>query len=104
MTQLRCIIPASYYFEWEKRGRERIKYAIEAEESPTIYMAGIYRKEGNRAACTILTRESAAQITFIHNRMPVILPENAVPDWPNIRYNAADVLRAAKLDVAYGVV
>ena len=28
MLQRRCLIPASHYFEWEKRGRDKIKYAI----------------------------------------------------------------------------
>ncbi len=101
MAQRRCIIPASHYFEWEKRGKERIKYAIAPEGSRTIYMAGIYRKEGNRAACTILTRSPAPKIAFIHNRMPVILPAEAIADWLNIRYDAQEVLRAAVVDVGY---
>lgn len=101
MAQRRCIIPASHYFEWEKRGKERIKYAIAPEGSRTIYMAGIYRKEGNRAACTILTRSPAPKIAFIHDRMPVILPAEAIADWLNIRYDAQEVLRAAVVDVGY---
>lgn len=101
MAQRRCIIPASCYFEWEKRGKERIKYAIAPEDSRMIYMAGIYRKEGNRAACTILTRAPATEIAFIHDRMPVILPAEAVRDWLNIRYDAMDVLRTAVVDVGY---
>lgn len=101
MAQRRCIIPATHYFEWEKRGKERIKYAIAPEGSRMIYMAGIYRKEGNRAACTILTRAPAPEIAFIHDRMPVILPADAVADWLNIRYDAQEVLRAAVVDVGY---
>lgn len=101
MAQRRCIIPASCYFEWEKRGKERIKYAIAPEGSHMLYMAGIYRKEGNLAACTILTRAPAPEIAFIHNRMPVILPAEAVRDWLNIRYDAADVLQTAMLNLKF---
>lgn len=101
MAQRRCLIPATCYFEWERRGKEKIKYAIAPEGSRMLYLAGIYRKEGNRAACTILTREPAESIAFIHNRMPVILPAEAVSDWLNIRYDAADVLRAAQMEMAY---
>ena len=32
MAQRRCLVPAAYYFEWEKRGREKIKYAIGQNE------------------------------------------------------------------------
>lgn len=28
MAQRRCMIPATCYFEWEHRGKEKIKYAI----------------------------------------------------------------------------
>ena len=66
-----------------------------------IYLAGIYRKEGNRAACTILTREPAESIAFIHNRMPVILPSEVIGDWLNVRYAAMDVLRTAMLNMKY---
>ena len=101
MTQRRCLIPATCYFEWEHRGKDKIKYAIAPQNSSMIYLAGIYRKEGNRAACTILTREPAEGIAFIHNRMPVILPAKAVRDWLNIRYDAADVLKAAQVEMQY---
>ena len=101
MAQRRCLIPATCYFEWEHRGKDKIKYAIAPENNDMIYLAGIYRKEGNRAACTILTREPAESIAFIHNRMPVILPAKAVRDWLNIRYDAVDVLKAAQENMQY---
>ena len=101
MTQRRCLIPATCYFEWEHRGKEKIKYAIAPEGSRMLYLAGIYRKEGNRATCTILTREPAESIAFIHNRMPVILPAEAIGDWLNVRYDAVDVLKAAQVEMAY---
>ena len=101
MAQRRCLIPATCYFEWEHRGKEKIKYAIAPEGSRMLYLAGIYRKEGNRATCTILTREPAESIAFIHNRMPVILPAEAIGDWLNVRYDAVDVLKAAQVEMAY---
>ena len=101
MAQRRCLIPATCYFEWEHRGKEKIKYAIAPQNSNMIYLAGIYRKEGNRAACTILTREPAESIAFIHNRMPVILPAEAIGDWLNVRYAATDVLKAAQTEMGY---
>ena len=66
-----------------------------------IYMAGIYRIEGNRAACSILTRTPADCISHIHNRMPVILPAAVTLDWLNLRYDPNEVLSAALTDMAY---
>lgn len=101
MRQRRCLIPATCYFEWEKRGGEKIKHAIATQGSPVIYLAGIYRREENQAACSILTREAADCIAHIHHRMPVILPAEAIPDWLNVRYNANEVLRAAQTDMSW---
>ena len=101
MAQRRCLIPATCYFEWEHRGKDKIKYAIAPENNDMIYLAGIYRKEGNHASFTILTCEPAESIAFIHNRMPVILPVEAVGDWLNMRYDAADVLKAAQKNMQY---
>ncbi len=95
MKQRRCIIPATLYFEWEKHGTQKIKHAIFPTGCDMIYMAGIYRIEDKRAACSILTRTPADCIAHIHDRMPVILPKEAVPDWLNLRYDPKEVLSAA---------
>lgn len=101
MLQRRCLFPATHYFEWEKRGSQKIKYAIRPDSRETLYMAGLYRLEGDQARCTILTRAPSDRIAFIHDRMPVILPQGAVSDWLSPRYEAADVLRAAVTAVSF---
>lgn len=101
MKQRRCLIPATCYFEWEKRGGEKIKHAIASQGSGMIYLAGIYRREGNQAACSILTREAAECVAHIHHRMPVILPKEAIPDWLNPRFDAVEVLRAAQTNMNF---
>ena len=101
MRQRRCIIPATLYFEWQKAGTQKIKHAIATAGSDMIYMAGIYRIEGTRAACSILTRPPADCISHIHNRMPVILPAEATRDWLNLRYDPNEVLAAALTNMTY---
>lgn len=101
MRQHRCLIPATNYFEWEKRGREKIKYAIRQADAGLLYMAGLYRVENGRAVFTILTREPAEQIRFIHDRMPVILTSNAKQDWLNLDCDAAQTLAQACENVVF---
>ena len=101
MRQHRCLVPAAHYFEWEKRGKDRIKYAIRPVGAPVMYMAGLYRLENGAPVFTILTREPAHAISFIHDRMPVILPRELAGDWFNIRYDAGDVLKGAVQDMEY---
>lgn len=101
MTHRRCLLPATNYFEWEKRGSDKIKYAIKPSKLDMFYMAGLYRIEGNQAHCTILTRSPAESIAFIHDRMPVLLPKDALKDWLNPKFDAMDILKAAVTEVAF---
>ena len=41
MQQRRCLIPAAHYYEWEKVGGKKVKYAIEPKNSDGFYLAGI---------------------------------------------------------------
>lgn len=101
MARRRCLLPASSYFEWEKRPGGKIKYAIKPAGLDMFYLAGLYRIESNEARCTILTRQAAPSIAFIHDRMPVLLHRDALPDWLNLRYDAQDVLREAITEVSF---
>lgn len=79
----RCLIPATCYFEWKKRGGKRVKYAIRPEGSRIMYMAGIYRlmPDSEIPQFVILTRPACKSILFIHDRMPVILPPGIHEQW-----------------------
>lgn len=103
MAQRRCLVPAAHYYEWEKIGKQKVKYAIKPTDSETLYMAGIYRIENGTPVFSILTREPANSISFIHDRMPVILPRDMMNDWLNPRFNANEVLRSAILDISYNL-
>lgn len=97
----RCLIPASNYFEWEKRGKDKLKYAIRPSGRPMMYMAGVYRIENGKAVFSILTREPAEQISFIHDRMPVILPGTVKDAWLDLHRPASEVFHYASLEMDY---
>lgn len=99
MAHRRCLLPATHYFEWEKRGDSKVKYAIRPAEDGVMYIAGLYRIEGKQARCTILTRSPAENIAFIHDRMPVLLPADRIREWINPHADAMDMIKAAVTDV-----
>jgi len=88
----RCLIPASYFFEWEKRGTKKQKYAIGLRE--TLYMAGLYRfeKDVPLPLFVILTRSATPAIAFIHDRMPVILTKDFQEVWLSEHIDIQDVM------------
>lgn len=100
MAQRRCLVPASGYFEWEKKPEGKTKYAIKPAGKTLFYMAGIYRMEP-QPVFTILTKEPVPEIAFIHNRMPVILPDEMKNDWLNPRFAPEEILRCAVKEMAY---
>ena len=89
----RCLIPASYYFEWQKTDGKKVKYAIQPEAVP-LYLAGIYfRVPGERLPrFSVLTKEAAPEIRFIHDRMPVIVPPEQTRPWLDAGVRFSDVL------------
>ncbi len=79
----RCLIPFSWYYEWGETEEGKVPFAIRPEEEGRFFLAGLYRFEPGEKLprFTVLTRDAAPQIAFVHPRMPVILPEKLRGDW-----------------------
>lgn len=86
----RCIIPASGFYEWKKVGAAKQPYAIVPEGEPLFAFAGLWENWRDRAAgdgaewvrtCSIITGEPNELVAPIHDRMPVILPQEAWSAW-----------------------
>lgn len=100
-AQRRCVIPATAYFEWEHRpdsaGRPRAgrKYRIRPKDGSRAYLAGLYRMEAGLPSFVVLTRAPAEDLSWMHDRMPVLLPEAAIGAWLSRTENPEEILRAA---------
>ena len=89
----RCVIPASYYFEWEhylnSSGQKKTgdKYMIQPEGVTMTFLAGLYRIENGFPVFVVLTKEPSKELRKIHDRMPVMLPRNKIEKWisPDIK-------------------
>lgn len=96
----RCLIPLSRYFEWEKRGRERLRYALAPEGTGPFYLAGLYRLEDRIPVFTVLTRAPAPAIAFLHDRMPVLLARREGERWLDPGEDPGRILELAELNVS----
>ena len=103
MRQRRCLIPADCYYEWKKTAQGKQKYQLAPSDANGFFLAGIYRIEQGSAVFSVLTKEPVESIAFIHHRMPVILPNEAMSDWLNPRYNGVEILNAAIGDIRFDV-
>ena len=103
MRSGRCLIPATSYFEWEKRGARTTKYKLRPEKDGMFYFAGLYRAEAGKRVplFVILTAPAAEGISFIHDRMPVMLPDGAGEDWLRDEKRAAGLLGGGYRDILF---
>ena len=60
---------------------------------------GLYRVRNGLPEFVILTREPGEGIRFLHDRMPLILPENAIDDWISPDSEPNKVVEKAVTDV-----
>ncbi|MFN8208513.1 MAG: SOS response-associated peptidase [Bacteroidales bacterium] len=89
-AQNRCILPASGYFEWHHRDKEKFPFYISSSEQRVLAMAGIMdvwtdRETGeiihSFAVCTTPANSMMSRIHNSKRRMPAILAAGAEEEW-----------------------
>lgn len=77
----RCIVVAQGFYEWLKKngGKEKIPHYVKRKDEQLMCFAGLWdcvQYEGSdekHYTYTIITTDSNEQLSFLHDRMPVIL-------------------------------
>jgi len=82
----RCLIPASGFFEWQRRGKQKRPIYISLRDRPLFAFAGlweVWRKPDGESVpgVTILTTVANSFMADIHLRMPVILQPEDHATW-----------------------
>jgi putative SOS response-associated peptidase YedK len=82
----RCLIPASGFYEWSRRGGAKQPWFIHLSGSRAFAFAGLWERwrpaEGDPVdSCTILTTSPNPLVAELHDRMPVILPRERYDEW-----------------------
>jgi len=82
----RCIVPATGFFEWQGEAGRKQPFAITARDQPLFAFAGLWERwkpdTGEAVETfTIVTTDANPAVAKIHDRMPVILPMDAIDTW-----------------------
>lgn len=82
----RCVVPATGFFEWQGEPGRKQPYAITVPGLELLAFAGLWERwkppEGEPVETfTIVTTDANESVAKIHDRMPVILPLDAVDTW-----------------------
>ena len=100
----RCIVPADGFFEWETVGKLKQPFHFGLGTGAPFAMAGIWERgdpngSGMPDSCAVLTTEANELMRSIHDRMPVILPHDALELW--LDNDLRDLSRLVPLLVPY---
>ena len=84
LSQRRCIVPADAFYEWKVVEGGKQPYAIARQDERPMAFAGLWESfrwsdETVTRSFTIMTTTPNAEMSELHDRMPVILDEQ---DWP----------------------
>ena len=78
----RCVVVVEGFYEWKSEHKRKQPYYIHRAGGAPLLFAGLHdswkdgEEEGvDMPTVTILTTESSERIAWLHNRMPVVLPD-----------------------------
>ena len=83
----RALVPASGFYEWKKEEGGKQPYFIGRKDKLPFSMAGLWERWEKKGVLmesfTIITTEANNLLSDLHNRMPVILPQECYDLWLN---------------------
>ena len=74
---------------------------LQPKGSTMTWLGGLYRIEEGLPVFVILTREPGEEIRIIHDRMPLILPEDAIDAWIRPDGDPEEVMKLALTDMMF---
>lgn len=82
----RCLIPAGGFYEWRHDGKQKFPYFVHLKNTSLFSIAGLYDRWKDPAGkiiktFTIITTAPNSVMKPIHDRMPVVLPEEHEEEW-----------------------
>jgi putative SOS response-associated peptidase YedK len=86
-SKRRCLVPVDAYYEWKRVGSVKQPYAIVRPNRRPIALAGLWAgwKDEDTGevirSFTIVTAGANEMMASIHDRMPVMIPEEAWDRW-----------------------
>ena len=85
--QRRCLVPVDSFYEWKREGTIRQPYRVVREDGRPLAIAGLWAgwhdpaTETVRRTFTIVTTTPNEALADLHDRMPVMLPDDVWERW-----------------------
>lgn len=90
LRKRRCLVVVDGFYEWQKQGKTKQPFYVHRKDGKPFALAGVWERWRPKDAakdaprletCTVITTTPTAQISRLHDRMPLILPPEAWDAW-----------------------
>lgn len=86
----RCIVPVNAFYEWQTTNGKKQPWCVQSDEDK-FYMAGVFQKLQGEYHFLIMTTDVSKELTFLHNRMPALIPKDKVAEYLNPDLKFSDI-------------
>ena len=88
----RCLIVANGYYEWKREKISKQPYYFTRLDNQTMFFAGIYKDD----QFVIITMKANSNVIDIHHRQPVIINEEDLNNFFNLKKEGTSFLKSYK--------
>ena len=96
----RLLVPMDGFYEWRGDKGDKQPFHVRRCDRRPFAVAGLFRKyepddeDGRKVSCTVLTGKPNALVKQLHDRSPVVLPEEHWDRWLDRDFDDVDALEA----------
>jgi putative SOS response-associated peptidase YedK len=95
LKKRRCLIPADGFYEWSKNGKTKTPFCFTMADDSIFAFAGLWEQWENPTGqlvetCSIITTTPNTLCADVHDRMPMILPDDAYDLWLDPGFQKTD--------------
>jgi putative SOS response-associated peptidase YedK len=99
LKKRRCLIPADSFYEWRKDGKVKTPFCFTKTDDSIFAFAGLWEQWKNPEGqlietCSIITTTPNSLLADVHDRMPVILADEAYDLWLDPGFQKTDAVCA----------
>jgi putative SOS response-associated peptidase YedK len=82
IARTRVIVPVNGFYEWRRTEGGKATFYFQSAGQAALALAGIYQIDRDgQMQCCLITTDANSVMQPIHNRMPALVPQEAMRDW-----------------------
>jgi putative SOS response-associated peptidase YedK len=82
IARTRVIVPVNGFYEWRRSEGSKATFYFRSATQDALALAGIYQiSHDGKMQCCLITTDANNVMRPVHDRMPALIPQDALQDW-----------------------